>query len=1153
MKKFLLLMIALLTGVGGAWAALSSSSIAKSGNVTDTWNILSALPTDNWTAMGEGTPKGVKDLGSYTAYSRTQNITLSDEGALSITFLYSSGSHQLEILGVDLLNSNDEVIRSDYHYGKTGTALSHNVYMLDHIASGDYKIRFIINSGVSNSVGNITVKHINIKTASSFAEITNWYFVRMHSNQTHYMYYKSSSETGIDFTSSSQNNAYYLWGFVKDVDGIKIYNKAAGGSVAIDNANPCTLSASGTSLAFTFGTGSAGSNAAAAGAYFSLYMNPNRSAAARSYLNYRSDNTIQRWSGNDEGSTWMIDEVNFDAPFVENAAGKIYKLQAYFSNSDNLYFTNNGTNLAFNTSASSGVNDYWILRSSGNGDYPWRFESGRGDGKFLSNKSKTEGLSETGVYLQINNTGSYFNLRGSNAGDAKTTGIVNLGTWTDGNSGFGAYGTGGCWASSGDNDTGWSTKYIIEEVTGFDIYTVVSNINAGGVTYTPSYTGVAEQTNGGFYILASAPSASDFTAISVDGYTAGDVVVDATAKTITVNYTANITYTLTDANGQEYEWSVSGTFGIAPTLTGCAGLTVSNEVWNEEARTYTADIAFPFPVSSNSETNYTYIGCHKYYGYENMMYLYAKTSSATDIRVQKNVFPTNESGENERYKWAIIPAFSDGAFSFTIKNASTGTYITSTSDQNDHSGDEVSLSGTGTPLQYKKDATYNECWYIPSTNKYLSVNSYDTNDEQFLGTWNIAHSGTNVAFIEPADFATLLANLKTAYASYDKYFNAYIAGSYTQSVAGKMETAYANNGNVQKAIADPPTKYLKASEFTSYIDAYNAAINGLRYVMPTFFRVKNLDGTKYAKERSTIDYANLYQLEFSADGTEAKSIFYLNASNNIISYYSGSYLFSINHTKPISYGSDYLCTYEFLPGSDVNRVYVHVASNPKGWGGEEKYWIATDTKVGRGTAPTANSDFLIEEVTSLPVSISDNWASFCAPVKVKIPDGVKAYKGTIAGNVVTLTSIGEKDDVIPANTGVLLYATSDNTYNFEITTAESTVDVEGNNLTGTTPAKNSVSDKTTYVLGKVGSDLGFYQYKANNPIPGFRSFFEVTGASSNKFTIVFADDDDVTAVAPLNGQSSMINGQSYYDLQGRKVKNPQKGNIYILNGKKVLF
>ena len=325
MKKILLLLSVLLAGVSGAWATLSSSTIAKSGNVTDSWYIVSSLPTDNWTALSN-VPAGITALGG-TPFYRTQDITISDEGALSVTFLYTSGNHRLDILGVDLLNSSDEVVRSDYHVGYTGGERSHNVYMIDHIASGNYKIRFIINNAsTTNSAGNITIKHINIKTANSFAEITQWYSIRMHSNQTHYMYYKSDAATGIGFDGSLPQNAYYLWGFVKDTDGIKIYNKAAGGSVAIDNATPCKLSADGTSIAFTFDTGNAGNNGAAAGAYFSLYKNP--TSGSKSYLNYQGDN-INRWGGNDEGSTWMIDEVTFAAPFVA-ASEVLFKYKSTF-------------------------------------------------------------------------------------------------------------------------------------------------------------------------------------------------------------------------------------------------------------------------------------------------------------------------------------------------------------------------------------------------------------------------------------------------------------------------------------------------------------------------------------------------------------------------------------------------------------------------------------------------------------------------------------------------------------------------------------------------------------------------------------------------------------------------------------------------------
>lgn len=1131
------------------WATLSSSTIAKSGRVTDTWSISSALPTDSWTAMGEGTPAGVTALGSYTAYSRTQEITLSNEGALSVSFVYSDGNDALQILGVDLLNSDgNEVLRSDYHIGSTGTNQSHNIYMLDHIASGTYKIRYIINGGITSSVGNITVKHINIKTASSFAEITNWYFIRMHSNQTHYMYY-SGSGSSINFGGTQSYEDKYLWGFVKDTDGIRIYNRAAGSSVAIDNANPCTLSASGTSLAFTIGTGSAGNNGAAAGAYFSLFVNPDKSATAKSYLNYRSNGTIQRWSGDDEGSALMIDEV----PFSE---GRIYTIKAYFTSYTDRYFTNNDGALAFNTAASNGVKDYWILRPSGNDTYLWKFESGRGDGKFLTPTS--DGLSTTGGWVQINNCGTnatYYHLYGSVDGATTSGDIRNLATWspegTSKKSGFAKYGSGGCYGSS-HNNTEWSTDYAIEEVTGVDLYTVVCNIPSGGITYTPSYTGVAAQANGGFYILASAPSASDFTKKDVANYTAGDVVVDATAKTITLNYTANISYTLTDMNGAAYSWSASGSFGTAPTITGCAGYTLDNEVWDEETRAYTADITFPFPVSSNDVTNWTYIGSFASLSRTSQYAWHVTGSDATDIITQSNVLPTNEDGEIEKWEWSIEPTFSAGAFTFTIKNRSTSKYITCSSSQHNHEQGSVTLTNAGTSFTHVSGSA----WKNANANYYLSINSYqpDPADKiQYLGQHGSTHYGTSVGYVTPADFTTLMANLKKAYSNYNNYL-LYITTNpekYTETVDGTMVSVYSTyfttTGNVVK---NSPTAYLTAAQFKTYTDAFNNAINGLRYVVPTFFRIKNVDGSKYVKA-GWKTYDSYVQLDFAAGGTDASSIFYLNASNSIISYYSGSYLFSINHTKPVSYDeAAYRCTYEFLPGSDVNRVYVHVASNPSGWGGSETYWIATDTKVGRGTTPTANSDFLIEEVTSLPVTITAaKYATLCAPVALTIPSGVKAYYiSDVTKTEATLTKL---TGTIPAGMPVILYADGISvatTFDFPITTADS---FEGTNkLSGQAAAQNVAAD-VAYTLQQEqgGSAIGFYP-KTAGTIAGFRAYLLASELPVDVKGLRFRFDD-ADGISTVQGSEFMVNDSEIYNLAGQRLNKLQKG-VNIVNGKKVL-
>ncbi len=132
--------------------------------------------------------------------------------------------------------------------------------------------------------------------ADSYANISQWYKVRIHSNYPHYLYNNNGS---IAFADAAGGNEY-LWAFVGDpINGFTIYNNKGGDAVAIDNADPCTLSAAGISAKFKVYSGLAGSHGSSADSYFALY------ATAGSYLNYQSG-AIKRWSDNDNGSTFMI-------------------------------------------------------------------------------------------------------------------------------------------------------------------------------------------------------------------------------------------------------------------------------------------------------------------------------------------------------------------------------------------------------------------------------------------------------------------------------------------------------------------------------------------------------------------------------------------------------------------------------------------------------------------------------------------------------------------------------------------------------------------------------------------------------------------------------------------------------------------------------
>ena len=164
---------------------------------------------------------------------------------------------------------------------------------------------------------------------------------------------------------------------------------------------------------------------------------------------------------------------------------------------------------------------------------------------------------------------------------------------------------------------------------------------------------------------------------------------------------------------------------------------------------------------------------------------------------------------------------------------------------------------------------------------------------------------------------------------------------------------------------------------------------------------------------------------------------------------------------------------------------------------------------------------------------------------------VKAYSPTISNdNIAT----GDGASIIAAGTPVLLIGESGATsVAATIGSNYATTPATTNALTGTFTG-TSINCKTNYVLGfdeENNNRIGFYH--VNNTafaLKANRAYLSESAGGSNGYALVL-DDDDVTAIASaINGQT--LNGQ-YYDLTGRKVVAPQKGQIYIVNGKKVLY
>lgn len=230
---------------------------------------------------------------------------------------------------------------------------------------------------------------------------------------------------------------------------------------------------------------------------------------------------------------------------------------------------------------------------------------------------------------------------------------------------------------------------------------------------------------------------------------------------------------------------------------------------------------------------------------------------------------------------------------------------------------------------------------------------------------------------------------------------------------------------------------------------------------------------------------------------------------------------------------------------------------------KENYADAGDKKITED-CKDARYTFDIQTVEKLPVKVTypAKYASLYAPVNLVVPEGVTIYAaGKLDGTKSELTAItSTQGDILPANTGYLVYAdvTATTTYEFTITSDAATVTVPTSNaLTGTVPAKNIDEATAAYALGYKSRGTGFYCLKDQSTglryIPGFRAYtiYDGTTAEAAPAFMSFDFDGETTGISSANIDAANTADAPIFDLTGRKVSKAGKG-IYIIGGKKVI-
>ena len=274
------------------------------------------------------------------------------------------------------------------------------------------------------------------------------------------------------------------------------------------------------------------------------------------------------------------------------------------------------------------------------------------------------------------------------------------------------------------------------------------------------------------------------------------------------------------------------------------------------------------------------------------------------------------------------------------------------------------------------------------------------------------------------------------------------------------------------------------------------------------------------------------------------SYYYCNASQ--IRCYSGN---SLLFTAPTGY---YLSTIAFT-SSDWNTATPTSGSMNKS---NNKLWEGSSNTVSFSWSSTARIESATVTLAPAVTITTAKYATYCSPHTLDFSaTGITVYKAKVNGSVVKMTEIS--NGIVPANTGVILYkdVDADTTIAVPVTTTNATI--TDNELVGTTVrtlVKKEAGSKYNYILQKSGSSIVFNMATTDGAyMPANRAYLSTAynaSAGSARLSVVF-EDEQTTGIHTVNNEKSAMNGV-VYDLQGRRVENPRKGGLYIVNGRKVV-
>lgn len=589
--------------------------------------------------------------------------------------------------------------------------------------------------------------------------------------------------------------------------------------------------------------------------------------------------------------------------------------------------------------------------------------------------------------------------------------------------------------------------------------------------------------------------------------------------------------------------------------------------------------------------------------------------TAYDDNSGKGFMLTNETSESDLKAYANwYQKFFNETYrannlhhNFLLIKADYGTFIYSLG-KNAYlaTGDDSSVSFATTPTTATintsgNDATYK--YYITtSNNRQVNFNDYGR-ETGVSGYGTSKDAGSLFTFVENTEYTVDEATITTIKKAIETYTKEYYLNDVEGIKSHLGEVGYPTQADYDALKTALNTATTKDAATTAWQNFYNS----VKY--PEDGKAYYIEGVSRGGTRTGYVYYNGTQLKFAtelATPMPDEAIYYchkLGDRKYMFTTKDGKYLMYATDSngerkgmedaydankntltlQPMSYNasSPYTCNNDVLT-VNKNTVGLFLIRGKRAynaqWANYDFYLMAGfhsgdfhasgNTSVYYTTNAQTSAFKFVEvpqpqnnTITTRAVRLSDaadaetyNLATYSSPFATTLPNDMKAYTVKNENGTYNLSRLNLTDQVLPANTGVILASNEANTFiPVPATTApEAPTD---NQLQATSGAAVTVDAATNAYIFTAKDNVAFFGLLSNNPnmrsIKAFKAYLTVGSNAAPRLSLNFGDDNVTTGINTItNGEQK---ADIIYDLSGRRVTNVQHAGIYIVNGQKRLI